>query len=298
MVVLGLVVAVCAGILAGIASFRARRLSTAAELAEHLPSEPGLIVGVDVAALRQSGLLAGLNSSRVYQEPEYAAFVLETGFDYQRDLDYILAWFRPGTTCMLLRGRFDWPRLKSYVEAQRGACRNAYCRMPGSTAERQISFFPLTKEVMALGVGSNEWIATMVGERNPSRRGFKPPERLIWIQTPGALMRDAAALPVGTRLFAKAMEDAEMVQLSLAAGATGMSVELDVTCRSPEAASTLAFQLQGLTNLLKQMLAAENKEPNPEDLSGVLAGGVFNQVDRRVLGRWPVGLRFFKGILE
>ncbi len=295
---MGLVVLVCAGLVAGIAMLRARRLATAAELAEHLPADQGVIVGVDVAALRRSGLLAGLNGSRVYQEPEYAAFVLETGFDYQRDLDYILAWFRPGATCMLLRGRFDWPRLRSYVSAQHGACRNSYCRMPGSTPDRQISFFPLTKEVMALGVGSNEWIATLLGERKPSRRGFKPPDRLIWIQAPGAFLRDATALPAGTRLFAKAMEDAEMVQLSLESGAAGMAVELDVTCRSPEAASTLAFQLQGLTNLLKQMLAGEKKEPNPEDLSGVLVGGVFNQLDRRVLGRWPVGLRFFKGILE
>jgi hypothetical protein len=99
------------------------------------------------------------------------------------------------------------------------------------------------------------------------------------------------------RLFAKAMEGAEKVTFSLSTAEGRMAVELDASCRSPQDASTLAYQLDGVTRVLKEMIARENKSPNPSDLSGVLTAGVFNTVDQRVLGHWPINPEFLRSIL-
>ena len=292
-----LVVAICVGLVVGIGWLRSRGLTTTAALLRHLPSEEGVILSVDFASLRRSGVLAALTATSVAEEPEYKSFVAATDFDYQQDVDLLLAWFRKGTTCALLRGRFDWARLRGYVTNQGGICRNAFCRLEGSTPNRRISFFPLSTSVMALAVGPDAWAATELTAARPERRGMSVPDQPVWLLVPASAVRDAESLPAGTHLFAKAMGSAETVLLSLAGSGRRMEVLLDATCRSAQDASTLAFQLEGLTRLLKAMIAKEKQTPNPGDLSGVLAAGSFRQVDRRVLGRWPVERAFLESIL-
>ncbi len=51
-----LVVAICAGLIFGIGWIRGRRLATTAALLSHLPSEEGVILSVDFASLRRSGV--------------------------------------------------------------------------------------------------------------------------------------------------------------------------------------------------------------------------------------------------
>jgi hypothetical protein len=266
-------------------------------MAAYLPAQEGVILAVDFASLRQSGVLAAVSGPGVAQEPEYQFFIQQTGFDYQADLDYALAWFRKGTFCALLRGRFDWPKLRAYAVARSGVCRNSFCRLEGSTSERRISFFPLGKGVIALAVGPDEWAATDLMNQKPSRRGTKIPSQPVWLMVPGSALRDEDRLPAGMRLFAKAMEGAERVTLSLAAAEGRMAVELDAACRSRRDAATMAYQLDGLTERLKEMIAQEHGTPNPHDLSGVLTAGVFNTVDQRVLGRWPINPEFLQSIL-
>jgi hypothetical protein len=295
--VVGLVLVLCAGIILGLALLRARRGVTVEDLAAYLPAEQGVVLAIDFASLRQAGLLAALGGSSVAQEPEYVFYVRDTGFDYQEDLDYALAWFRKGTACILLRGRFDWSKLKDYAAAQRGVCRNSFCRVEGSTPARRISFFPLTSSTMALAVAPDEWAATMLMDKKPGRLGLAVPRQPVWLNVPAPAFEDAGSLPAGSRLFAKAMQGAEMVTLSLTTAEGRMAIELDAACRSAEDASTLAFQLDGVTRILKDMITREGKSPNPGDLSGVLAAGVFNRVDSRVLGRWPVAREFLESIL-
>jgi hypothetical protein len=292
-----LVVAICAGLVVGIGWLRGRGLATTAALLRHLPSEEGVILSVDLASLRRSGVLAALAATSVAEEPEYKSFVAATGFDYQQDVDHLLAWFRKETTCVLLRGRFDWARLRGYVTNQGGTCRNAFCQLEGSTPNRRISFFPLSTKVMAMAVGPDAWAATALTAARPERRGMSVPDQPVWLLVPASAVRDVDSLPAGTRLFAKAMGSAEKVLLSLAGSGGRMEVQLDATCRSAQDASTLAFQLEGLTRLLKAMIAREKQTPNPGDLSGVLAAGSFRQVDRHVLGRWPIEPAFLESIL-
>jgi len=297
-VVVLLVVGSCAGAIFGLAYLRDRRAASPAALAQHLPPQDGVVLGIDLAALRAAGVLSALGGSKVGQEPEYVSFVAQTGFDYQQDLDYALAWFGDRTVLLLLKGRFDWGQLKAYAAGQGGECRNSFCRVEGSAADRRISFFPLRRDVMALGVGADDWAATRLSARQASRRGEHAPARPLWLHAPAVAFKNLSMLPAGTRLFAQAMAGAEDVGLSLSMSEGGRaSIELDATCPSVEDASTLSFQLEGLTSVLKEMIERERQTPNPRDLSGVLAAGVFNRVDRRVVGRWPIERAFLEGIL-
>ncbi len=296
--VVALVVTACATTILGLAYSRSRRTATLQGLVSFLPDRDGTVLAMDIGRLRRAGLLSAVAGSGVAQEPEYVAFVQDTGFDYAADLDQLTAWFGPGSVCMLLRGRFDWDRLRQYAAKQGGTCQNSFCRMEGSTPQRRISFFPLSRSVMALAVGPDEWAATALTGQKPLRQAMLAPDRAAWLLLSPAVLKDSASLPSGTRLFAKAVEGAERVMLSLQESSAGIAIELDVACRSAEDADTLAFQLRGVTELLKKLIAREDQTPSGSDLSGVLAAGVFNRVDTRVLGRWPVRREFLDGILE
>jgi hypothetical protein len=71
-----------------------------------------------------------------------------------------------------------------------------------------------------------------------------------------------------------------------------MQVHMNVTCTTPEAASTMALQLENVTDLLRKMIEREHQAPNPRDLTGMLTSGTFQTQGRTVLGHWPVERAF------
>src|SRR5271156_2261740 len=102
------------------------------DILSELPSDAPVIAYVDVAALRklQNSPLAavlGLTSPGPQADREYADFVRDTGFDYQRDLDHAGVALWPagfGTPVNVLGedrvisiadGRFDQQKIKAYA---------------------------------------------------------------------------------------------------------------------------------------------------------------------------------------
>ncbi len=292
-----LVLALCGGLILSLGLLRSRQASTPAGMAAYLPAGDGIIVGIDFASLRASGMLSSLAGNRVVQEPDYRAFVGETAFDYEQDLDYALAWFGKDTVCMLLRGRFDWPRLTAYAKATRGDCRNSTCRMPGSAPERNISFFPLRQDVMALAVSSDAWASDSLLKTKPERRRMTIPGQPVWLLIPASALNKPDGLPQGARPFAKAMQAADGVVLSLGISGANLELLLDASCRSPESAALLLSQLEDATRILKQFLVSEKEAANPRSLGGVLASGTFRREDLHVLGRWPIERSLLESIL-
>jgi hypothetical protein len=289
------ILALCGVIIFGVAFLRSRAMSTAEDLLVRLPSGDAPILSVDVQALRRSGILAALGGSKVSEEPEYKSFIVETGFDYQQDLDSVVAAFTKKSVYFLLRGRFDWGKLAAYVKSQDGACRNTFCRVAGSTPQRNISFFPLRSDTMALAVSTDSWAASALMAQNRKRSQISIPSTdPVWLLIPVDYLRNNDNLPAGTRLFAQAMKGAEKVLISLASENGRFEACLDVTCQSAEKAAILSVQLEGITRVLRDLIAKENKTPNPRDLSGVLAAGTFRRVDRRVVGRWPLERAFLE----
>lgn len=253
-----------------------------------------IILHIDFDALRRAGFLNAIAGNRVTEEPEYKLFVQQSGFDYRQDLDSVTAAFHGGKTLALARGRFQWRTLRDYVAAQQGACRNTFCRMAGSQPDRQISFFPMRSDIMALAVGADEWAASELQAKRGGPPPFALPGRPVWLHVPSSVLRQERDLPAGARLFAKAMRDSEQVMLSLGRVNLGLEAFLDVTCQTPEAATLLLTQLRGVTALLRDLLAKEGKTANPRDLSGVLVGGAFRAEGRMVHGNWAVPADFLE----
>jgi hypothetical protein len=74
----------------------------------------------------------------------------------------------------------------------------------------------------------------------------------------------------------------------------GLELRLEARCDSPAEATALVDRLQKTTELLRSLIARENKQPNAGDISGLLTAGTFRQSDRRVFGRWPLRRTFLE----
>lgn len=290
-----LVAALCAAAVWGVARFRSRLITTAAMVAR-IPAQDALVLYVNFEALRQAGMLDLLGISKMTEEPEYKTFVGKTEFDYKEHLDSALVSFHPDGVFFLVRGQFDWKRLRSYAVEQGGSCYNALCRMIGSQPSRMISFFPLQSGLMGMAVSKDEWAATRMQENQRNQRKIEIPNDPVWVSVPSATLKSPDNLPAGTRMFARALENAENVTLSLGSRAQHFEARLAVQCRSEQDASGLAGQLDRITTLIRESIAREKQTPNKADLSGVLTSGTFTRDGSRVLGRWPLERAFLEAL--
>jgi hypothetical protein len=272
-----------------------QRSNSIERLIERLPSGDAAIVYVDFAALRRAGLLGAIAGRNATQEPEYRAFVDQTGFDYLHDLDAALVSIHPRGTFMLVRGRFDWKALEKYITGQGGTCSKATCKMQGSRPERKISLFPLQTDLMALAVSPD---GAAVEQLRSRRSGLvlAPPGDPIWAFIPVSVLTGSASLPEGTRSFASAMAGAD--RILLAAGPEGgqMAIRLEVACRTASDAGALAVQLTAATRALRESSARQRQASSPADLIGVLAGGAFEAKGDRVHGTWPLPRAFLEAL--
>jgi hypothetical protein len=290
-----LIATVCAGAVWGVAWYRSRDLTTVA-LLKRLPSSGALVVYVDFAALRRAGILGRIEASKLTEDAEYADFVRKTDFDYKQDLDTAIAAFAPTGKFLLLRGQFDWKSLRSYVASENGTCYNSLCRMQGSTQERRISFFPLQTNLMALAVSEDESAAVRLQDTVPSPV-VEAPDAPVWLSIPASLLR-SSDLPVGTRPFAHAVEQADAVTLSFSPEGKRIAAKLNVRCRTTQDASELAAQLSRATSLLREMLERDHQPADLGGLSGVLTAGTFRIDGVRVFGYWPIEKSFLDNILS
>ena len=289
-------VGLCAGAIGGVAWYRARNARPAA-LMSRMPVREAVILYVDFAALRNRGLLQMLGGARTQEEPEYQAFVRRTGFNYQQDLDAALVAFAPRAKYFLLRGRFDWAALRAYAAAEKGACQDSVCRMPGSTPERRISFFPLQGDVMALAVSPDAWAVRSLSARGAAP-GLELSDAPVWISLPAAVLRSGEGLPTGTRMFARGVENAEGATVSIGPDGQRFAARLKVRCQSEGDAAATAAELRKTTALLGELIARERHQPNPADLSGVLTAGTFRSEGRSVSGYWPIERAFVDSLLS
>lgn len=286
-----IVLAAAGGIL-----WRYLRPLPASDLLKRLPAANAMVLYVDFDALRRAGVLQLLDGSKTGEEPEYRNFVAGTGFNYTRDLDTAAVAFAPSGKYLLLRGRFDWPKLEAYVKSQQGQCANSVCRMVGSTPERRISFFPLRPSVMAMAVSTDDFAAQRLATPGT---GPEPevPHAPFWLSIPPSVLRSSENLPEGTRMFAHSMDRADSVSLELAPEGSRLAARLNVLCRNNQDAAEVATQLGRITSLLREMIQREHQTPNAGDLSGVLTSGSFRAEGRRVYGYWPIERKFVENML-
>jgi hypothetical protein len=289
------VAAICAAAVWSVASYRSRAMEARA-LLKRLPTSDALVLFVDLAALRRAGILNMFDSEKVTEDADYQEFVRSTDFDYKQDLDAALAAFAPSGKYLLLRGRFDWKSLRSYVVAQNGTCYNTLCRMAGSTPQRRISFFPLQQNVMALAVSEDESAALRM-QNAASGPESEIPNAPVWLSIPSSILKSAENLPAGARPFARSMEGARSVFLSFAPDGRRLAARLEVRCENSQQAADLVSELSRTTTLLRQMIEKEHHSLNATNLSGVLTSGSFRNEGSRVLGYWPIERAFVQNLL-
>jgi hypothetical protein len=167
--------------------------------------------------------------------------------------------------------------------------------MPGSGPERNISFYQVTANVLALAVSADPRGVTSIG---PGGRKIELPAALdpLWMSVPAAVFNRLDAFPDGTRAFLSPLARAEKITFAMGPQGERLQLRLEVECKSAEAAADLAKQLTGVTGLLKDMIGRAHMTPNPRDLSGVLVAGSFAQRGLTVTGTWPIERGFVEAL--
>jgi hypothetical protein len=194
----------------------------------------------------------------------------------------------------VLKGRFDWNKLKSYAGDQGGRCEGNYCSVAGSTPGRVMSFYPLTSTHLALASAGTDKAARDITRGASQKLPFDVPNKPVWLHAPASLLRDQQQAPSGTRLFMRALQQADQLLMTIGPSGDAFEVAMDVTCKSEQEAALLKGQLESLTSLLQKLINREKQQPSTADLSGVLTSGVFERDSRHVLGRWSIQKAFLE----
>jgi hypothetical protein len=288
----------CAAAVVSVRWYLESHTYTAARLLSALPYERATLLYLDAGALRKDGILDLIAGSKAAEEPEYQAFVKQTGFDYRTDLDAVAASFAPGGVYFTVRGRFHWKQLSAYAESQGGQCRDSVCSMTGSAPDRNISFYPLQSNVLAMAVASQPQAVTRIGsaQNQPGQVAPVSAAGAVWMSVPPPVFESWEAFPGGAGSFFSPL--ARAAKVTFAAGPKGNRIEvrLEVTCGTPEMAADLVRRLSNTTDLLKKMLRREHPQPNPRDLSEVLVAGSFEQKQTQVIGTWPIERGFVEAL--
>ncbi len=274
----------------GIGFYRHRFVRSDRDLFRFLPQGDATIFYVNVKALRRAGVLQMVAGSRGAEEADYLSFVRETKLDYRKDIDAIAGAADGKQILFVVRGRFDWTRLRGFAAAHGGNCAGALCQAPTSRAGTWASFVSIQPDVMGLALSTDRLAAEVV--QRPSHALTQAiPAGPVWARVSERVLRNPASLPVSVRLFAISLEFANPVVLSLAPADEHneeFKLELDAQCTNPAMAETVRSQLELDTKMLKLELAREHAHANPADLTGLLTAGSFQVVDKRVIGTWPV----------
>ncbi len=216
----------------GYQHWHGKKSSPRGEILALMPAGASAVFFADLAELRSAPFLVHLYTwaPKPQADPEYAQFLADTGFDYERDLDHIVVAFerhgQDSTLSAVADGRFDRQKITA-VALQSGAVAKTggreFFSVPVSGSTKKIIFTFLRNDRIALTVGDS--FNSVLDDKNPSKE-----DKSEW-----RLRFERLA---GSPVFAVLQQDAA-VGAALAAQAPG-------GFRSPQL-STLLDQLQWIT---------------------------------------------------
>jgi hypothetical protein len=284
-------------LLFGVDWYRHRFVRTSQDMLRLLPQQDMTTFFVNVSALRHGGMLGFLAGSKKAEDKDYQDFVRQTHFDYTSNIDEIAGAGDAAQLFFVVRGHFDWGKLRQYAVAHHGSCARDFCRVPASKSGRWASFLPIQPNVLGLAISANSSAAEML--HPPAHRdAYAMPPQPVWVKASHSLLQNPLALPLPLRIFAISLESANTVVLSLAPASqdstAAFTLELTAECPSRATAETIRSQLEIQTRMLKRELAREHEQPNPADLTGLLTDGSFRADAKTVTGTWPVRKELLK----
>ncbi len=285
----------CVASLGIIALVRMRAIYTSADFLDRLPAQESTVVSVDLRVLRSAKLLDALSPGENALDPEYKAFIAGTGFDYLRDLDYLFVSFHQEAMFTFAGGRFNWAKLTTYAKAEGGQCLNFFCRMAGSTPARQISFFALRPNALAMAVGPDSWAATRLQDKTAERLPGAVPHGPVWVSIPKSKLANAG--PLGSVLsgIAAAVPDGERINLQAALKGGELEFVASVTCRSVQESQLLKARIEGATADFRA--AASKAEAGLRGFAPLLEGAAVETAGEKVSVRLPGALQAIRAIL-
>jgi hypothetical protein len=269
---------------------RFRFVRSDADMAALLPEQGLATFFVDVEALRRAQMSGLLVSSKPAEENDYQQFVRGTGFDYARDIDAVVGEGDSTQLFFVLRGRFNWAKLRQYAGEHGGSCQNDICKVPTSTAGRFASFLAIQPNVLALSLSTDPAAVVALSPRRINGTQSIPVAP-IWVRVGHSLLTDPKALPLPARIFAMALASSDSVVLSVEPDSSKRNpfeLKMKAVCRNGVIADTTRKQLEIQTRMLGIELEREHQRPNPADLSGLLTAGSFQVVESSVIGSWPI----------
>lgn len=269
-----------------------------AAILTHLPTRDAAVGHVDIRSIREAGFVMSANASAL-REPEYEDFIKRSGFNWEKDLDRITWSFAPTAKFFLVEGRFDWKRLSAFAVEEGGECRDGFCTVRGSQTGREISFFPLRNDVMALAVSADRYAADQLRSRHEAEEGHPiaaPPKAPLWVHFSKFSLSSAEPESPGLRGFARVLRNTEESTLVLEPTKDSFLLRLDARCSSAETAQSLATDLTKLTALLQSLLRMEQATPGEGDFASVLAQGSFQAEASQLHGSWPISRAFLAGL--
>lgn len=250
-----------------------------------LPTQDAAVASIDFDALRKSGYLNLLDAAKTPEEQEYKDFVRDTGFDYKRDLDYVLTSFASDGSFFLVKGAFDWDKIEGYVKSHKGVCSSHHCRIAGSTPQRRISFFPLKHNILAMAVAPDDMAVSRLEKPGP-QADIDIPSAPIWISLGSGAIRGATTLRGGAGELASALAGASRVTLTISPDGDQLAARLEALCRDAQQAGALTMELSILTSLVRDNEKRHAALHGPDDLASLLGSGKFQQTGAHVVGTW------------
>jgi hypothetical protein len=137
----------------------ARKSASREELLALMPTDASAVVFIDLHELRPAPFFAALSAwaPQPQADPDYAKFVRDTGFDYERDLYRIAIAFEKqageSTFFAIADGRFDRDKIKAYAaqsaSVERHGSREIFA-LPLAGTPRRISFLFLRNDRIAV----------------------------------------------------------------------------------------------------------------------------------------------------
>ncbi len=293
---LGAVGLFCAAALGVLALIRMRGIFTAGDFLDRLPTRESTVVYLDFRVLRSAKLLDSLSPGDIALDPEYKVFIDRTGFDYLKDLDYLLVSFHPDAVFTFAGGRFDWGKLTAYAKAEGGKCFNLYCHMAGSAPERQISFFALRPNALAMAVGPDSGAAGRLREKVPDRLTASAPHSPAWVSFPREALRKPGPLQLVLRGIADAMPDGERVGIQADLNGDRFEITASVKCRSAQESQALKTSIEAAAATLRA--EASKPESRAHALAALLDGAAYETSGESLLVRLPGALPAIRALLS
>jgi hypothetical protein len=186
-----------------------------------MPTDASAVLFADFDELRRAPFIARLYAwaPKPQADPDYAQFLKETGFDYERDLDRlavaIVKHEQNSTLFALANGKFDRQKISAYAAKSGTVARTGgreIFSVPVTGSPKKISFTFLRNDQVALTDDADLGIFLSAKKEGEDRRAWRSRfERLAGSPVFAVIRQDAAA---GTALAAQAPGGLRSPQLS------------------------------------------------------------------------------------